>query len=144
MSNALLSWDDLEDEDQPLKTAPNQSAALRAPENIKNLDTSEAEKEMDNKQKSINHTKALQASGLTPPGYASQPLMNPGANYSQAELKAKNQEMMDRAREVIKRMDSDLENGGRVNVAEKYLLNCQADLNQLVPFKYSIPWGFYL
>lgn len=140
----LLSWDDLEDEDQPLKTATNQSAALRAAESIKNLDTSEAEKEMDDKQKSINHTKALQASGLTPPGYASQPLMNPGANYSQVELKAKNQEMMDRAREVIKRMDSELENGGRVNVAEKYLLNCQADLNQLVPFKYSMPWELYL
>ena len=144
MTNALLSWDDLDDEDQPLKSAINQDAALRAAESIKNLDTSEAEKELDQKQESISHTKALQASGLTPPGYASQPLMNPGANYTQLELKAKNQDMLIRAREVIARMDSELENGGRVNVAEKYLLNCQADLNQLVPFKYSLPWELYL
>lgn len=143
MSNAILSWDDFEDE-EPLKEAVNQTAALKAAEAVKNIDTSEAEKEMDQKQESIQHTKNLKAAGLIPPGASSQPLFNPGANFSQEGLKAKNQEMLDRAKEVISRMDEHLLNGGRVNVAEKYLLNCQADLNQLVPFKYSFPWSLYL
>ena len=41
--NSLLSWDDME-EDLPIKQATNQDAALRAAENLKNLDTTEAEK----------------------------------------------------------------------------------------------------
>jgi len=140
--SALLSWDDFED-DAPIKDAADQSAALRAAENIKNLDTTEAEKELDQQGKSIEHSKALAASGLIPPGGTSaQPLFTPG--LSQTDLKAANQDAIERAKKIIATMDAQLESGGRVNVAEKYLLNCQADLNQLVPFKYPAFWSLYL
>lgn len=140
--NSLLSWDDME-EDLPIKQATNQDAALRAAENLKNLDTTEAEKELDQQGKAIEHTQALKDSGLIPPGGTSmQPLFTPG--LSQADLKAANQNAIERAKKIIASMDAQLESGGRVNVAEKYLLNCQADLNQLVPFKYPAFWSLYL
>lgn len=140
--NSLLSWDDME-EDLPIKQATNQDVALRAAENLKNLDTTEAEKELDQQGKVIEQTKALKESGLIPPGGTSmQPLFNPG--MSQADLKASNQSAIERARKIIATMDAQLESGGRVNVAEKFLLNCQADLNQLVPFKYPAFWSLYL
>lgn len=140
--SSLLSWDDFE-EDLPVKQAVNQDAALRAAENLKNLDTTEAEKELDQQGKAIEHTQALKDSGLIPPGGTSmQPLFTPG--LSQADLKAANQNAIERAKKIIASMDAQLESGGRVNVAEKYLLNCQADLNQLVPFKYPAFWSLYL
>lgn len=140
--NSLISWDDME-EDLPIKQATNQDAALRAAENLKNLDTTEAEKELDQQGKVIEHTQALKESGLIPSGGTSmQPLFNPG--MSQADLKAANQSILERAKKIVSTMDAQLESGGRVNVAEKYLLNCQADLNQLVPFKYPAFWSLYL
>ena len=97
--NPLLSWDDME-EDLPIKQAVNQDAALRAAENLKNLDTTEAEKELDQQGKVIEQTKALKESGLIPPGGTSmQPLFNPG--MSQADLKAANQSAIERARKII-------------------------------------------
>ena len=32
----------------------------------------------------------------------------------------------------------------RVQVDDKYMINCKADLNQLVPFKYDWAWNKYL
>lgn len=140
--SSLLSWDDFE-EDLPVKQAVNQEAALKAAESLKNLDTTEAEQELAQQGKSIEHTKALKESGLIPPGGTStQPLFTPG--LSQGQLKASNQDMLDRAAKIVATMDASLEGGGRVNVAEKFLLNCQADLNQLVPFKYPAFWSLYL
>lgn len=143
MSNALLSWDDFED-DTPVKGAINQDVALRAAENIKQLDTTEALKELEQQGMSIEHNKALKEAGLAFNGSSEQPLLNPSVQFTPEQLKVTNQKMMERARENIRKMDEFLEAGGRVNVAEKYLLNCQADLNQLVPFKYPEPWSLYL
>ena len=136
MSNALLSWDDFEEDENP--------AIAQAAKNIKNIDTTEADREMDKKQKSIEHSKALQASGLAPTGTAATPILNPGANYTPQQLKEMNSDRLTKARLIIAEMDKHLESGGRVNVAEKYILNCQADLNQLVPFKYDTAWLLYL
>mgnify|MGYP005842659721 CR=1 FL=1 len=55
-----------------------------------------------------------------------------------------------RARESVARMDAseavaELEgSAGRVQVDEKRMINCRADLNQLVPFKYDWAWQKYL
>lgn len=35
-------------------------------------------------------------------------------------------------------------NGSRINVDDKRIINCRADLNQLVPFKYEWAWQKYL
>ena len=40
---------------------------------------------------------------------------------------------------------ADLEGAsGRVDVSEKMMINCRADVNQLVPFKYDWAWQKYL
>src|SRR5277367_5421803 len=35
-------------------------------------------------------------------------------------------------------------NAGRIQVDDKKIINCRADLNQLVPFKYEWAWDKYL
>ncbi len=54
------------------------------------------------------------------------------------------EQMLEKAKQSIVDLDKHLSEGGRVNVGDKYLLNCQADLNQLVPFKYGWAWSLYL
>ena len=40
--------------------------------------------------------------------------------------------------------ESEIEHGERVTVDQKAMINCRADLNQLVPFKYDWAWQKYL
>ena len=40
--------------------------------------------------------------------------------------------------------ESEMESGERVTVDQKRMINCRADLNQLVPFKYDWAWQKYL
>lgn len=143
MTNSILSWDDLED-DQPIKSAVNQDIALKAAASLQQLDTTEAEKELATQAIAYEKQKDLKASGLVPELASEQPLLHPGAIFTPQQLKGTNAKMLERAQRVIAEMDAHLESGGRVNVAEKWLLNCQADLNQLVPFKYRDPWLLYL
>jgi ribonucleoside-diphosphate reductase beta chain len=59
-------------------------------------------------------------------------------------------EMLERAAEAVAKMDlapglEELEMGAaRVSVDEKAMINCRADLNQLVPFKYDWAWQKYI
>ena len=55
------------------------------------------------------------------------------------------------AREAVKNLDEKAGNaeldemmGSRVQVYDKMMINCNADLNQLVPFKYDWAWQKYL
>ena len=55
------------------------------------------------------------------------------------------------AREAVKNLDEKAGNaeldemmGSRVQVDDKMMINCNADLNQLVPFKYDWAWQKYL
>ena len=41
-------------------------------------------------------------------------------------------------------LDEMMANAGRVEVDQKMMINCKADLNQLVPFKYDWAWQKYL
>jgi ribonucleoside-diphosphate reductase beta chain len=58
--------------------------------------------------------------------------------------------MLERAAEAVAKMDlapglEELEMGAaRVSVDEKAMINCRADLNQLVPFKYDWAWQKYI
>lgn len=143
MSNAILSWDDF-DEEPAISKAVNQDVALKAAQSIKDLDTSEAERELDQQGVAIKHTQALKDAGLAINGSGSQPTLNPSASFPPQTLAQTNNEMIQRAMKIIEKMNVHLEQGGRVDVSEKYLLNCKADLNQLVPFKYNWAWSLYL
>ena len=170
--NSLLSWDDME-EDLPIKSAVNQSAALKAAESLKNLDTTEAEKELDEQGKSIELNKQLKEAGLSNPVNQHSPLFTPGVAQSSESLKQASDRMQiatakqvarsasglvetpeqtgilnhDLAMRVIKSLAyarDAFERGEAPKVDDKMLLNCSSDLSQLVPFKYPAFWSLYL
>lgn len=144
MLDSLLSWDDLE-EDVPVKSAVNQDIALKAAASLATLDTTEAQRELDEQGAAIKYNQALRDSGLSPSGVSDKsPIHNDPKAFTPTELKVNNHAILERAKQIVVTMDAHLQSGGRVNVAEKYLLNCQADLNQLVPFKYNWAWSLYL
>ena len=62
---------------------------------------------------------------------------------SRAEIARKAIENFDES-EGIKELDEMQGTAGRVQVDDKAMINCNADLNQLVPFKYDWAWQKYL
>ena len=121
---SILSWDDFED-DSKTQTKSTESKSVepqKAPE-----------------QKVVSH---------------SQPS---SSNMADSESARTHQTTTDhssdslvRASEALKNLDvapglEELEMGaGRVEVDDKAMINCRADLNQLVPFKYEWAWQKYL
>ena len=169
--NSLLSWDDLE-EDLPIKSAVNQSAALKAAESLKNLDTTEAERELNQQGKSIELNKQLKEAGLSNPVNQHSPLFTPGVAQSSESLKQASDRMQIATAKQVTRSASGLvetpeqtgilnhdlamrvvkslayardafERGEAPKVDDKMLLNCNSDLSQLVPFKYPAFWTLY-
>ena len=74
-----------------------------------------------------------------------------GANNKTAQKKASpDADAIERARQAVANLDpapglEELEMGAqRVQVDDKRMINCRADLNQLVPFKYEWAWQKYL
>ena len=62
---------------------------------------------------------------------------------SRAEIARRAIENFDES-EGIKELDEMQGTAGRVQVDDKAMINCSADLNQLVPFKYDWAWQKYL
>ena len=110
----MLTWDDYNQEDSMAATAAPEPAVVAA-------------------------AAAAQEIGAAPEPAASEP--------APAEPSP---EAMQAAEAVIANMDAsagveELEMGAsRVSVDEKAMINCRADLNQLVPFKYDWAWQKYL
>lgn len=127
-SAPLLDWD--MDTDYTPATPVNEKIFEKAKEAISNIDTTEAEKELAAQAQAATEGKLPKAPVPTAPATAFTP-----KTLAQFQQKAI---------ENIKELDKQLAEGGRVNVADKYILNCQADLNQLVPFKYGWAWSDYL
>lgn len=90
---------------ETLVEEPNE-ILLKATESLMDLDTSEAEKELEE----IANTLTIE----------------------------------ERVKDSITHLDETINNTGRVNAIDKFLLNCPTDLNQLVPFKYGFSWDYYL
>ncbi|MDA9577574.1 ribonucleotide-diphosphate reductase subunit beta [Gammaproteobacteria bacterium] len=80
------------------------------------------------------------------------PAMDTAAPVSSAENKIIEEgTRAETAREAVKNLDEaagiaelDQVMGSRVQVDDKMMINCNADLNQLVPFKYDWAWQKYL
>ena len=81
---------------------------------------------------------------------AQQVVETPVAKQTEASPSEPATDAMQAAEAVIANMDAsagveELEMGAaRVSVDEKAMINCRADLNQLVPFKYDWAWQKYL
>ena len=111
----------------------------------------------DDVEAPIEPPKALQKTPLTNPNIeqtlAVEVPMTPAPETPQAEstqAKPSAAGAVSRAKEAIHNMDNstgieELEMGAdRVQVDQKAMINCRADLNQLVPFKYDWAWQKYL
>ncbi|GAA5135683.1 ribonucleotide-diphosphate reductase subunit beta [Alloalcanivorax gelatiniphagus] len=74
----------------------------------------------------------------------------PGHDELRGSTEAALTDAVARAQQAVARMDAaeglaELEGtAGRVQVDDKRMINCRADLNQLVPFKYDWAWQKYL
>lgn len=122
----MLSWDEFEREDEaiPLVKANNQEPAT---------------------------TEAVAAVVETPAPVASarEQVANFKSNLEASEEK-QNSDILQQAIEGLEELDVDagleeLEgSANRVAVDDKRMINCRADLNQLVPFKYDWAWQKYL
>ena len=127
----MLSWDEYHKEDT-LDTAAAAKAAAEAAAREVAL-AAERQREA-----------AAQQQQATAPAAPAQPDELPDAvNVDTAEV-------LERAAEAVASMDvslglEELEMGAaRVSVDEKAMINCRADLNQLVPFKYDWAWQKYI
>ncbi|MEY1662496.1 ribonucleotide-diphosphate reductase subunit beta [Isoalcanivorax beigongshangi] len=121
----MLSWDDFNAEEKPVTrqpvppAAPQSSAATPAPQPAAAAPAARAED-------AAGEPRDLRGSSDDP------------------------NDPLSRARSALKDMDvseglSELEGAaGRVQVDDKAMINCRADLNQLVPFKYDWAWQKYL
>ena len=121
----MLSWDDYHKEDSAAAAAAPQPAAPQT----------------------------LVAEMETPPGAVAvakkeEPVAE--APIEPAVAAAEPSDLVARAAEAVQSLDvapglEELEMGAsRVSVDEKAMINCRADLNQLVPFKYDWAWQKYL
>lgn len=139
----IIDWDNPEGFESTAIVV-NPTILEKAKASIENLDTSEAEKEFKEKEAAIKHIEELKKAGLAKDGSSDEPLLNPSARYTQTELAAMSERRIQKAKQAVDKMIEDYERGDRVGVDDKQLLNCRADLNQLVPFKYPEPWSLYL
>ena len=121
----MLNWDDYHTDD-PIKPA---SAAATSPEPVVVENAIQAAAEEARPAPAV----------AAPAGVA--------ADAKGAEALASN---LERAAEALANLDitpglEELEMGaGRISVDEKAMINCRADLNQLVPFKYDWAWQKYI
>lgn len=120
---SFLSWDD---EDEKETSAPENKAPSITPPKTS---TTQVVSDVQSPSESVAHvytTTAERLSGLD----SSNPLARANEALSRLDIKAGLEE---------------LEMGAaRVQVDDKRMINCRADLNQLVPFKYEWAWQKYL
>jgi ribonucleoside-diphosphate reductase beta chain len=122
---SILSWDDFEDDE------PKQAAQAHQPAPVEPKKTTDSQVVSDAKQSSQNLAAAQSAGTYTARS------TNPTDSLA-------------RASHALEKLDvapglEELEMGAqRVQVDDKAMINCRADLNQLVPFKYEWAWQKYL
>ena len=103
-----------------------------------------------NQEDSIAATAAPEPAVVAAAAAAQEVVTAPEPTASQPASAEPSPEAMQAAEAVIANMDAsagveELEMGAsRVSVDEKAMINCRADLNQLVPFKYDWAWQKYL
>ena len=103
-----------------------------------------------NQEDSMAATAAPEPAVVAAAAAAQEVVATPEPTASESAPAEPSPEAMQAAEAVIANMDAsagveELEMGAsRVSVDEKAMINCRADLNQLVPFKYDWAWQKYL
>ncbi len=157
----MLSWDEYNTEDG---AAEAKAASTRASEPSANQGADNAEAPAVTAEKAETTqtpipTPIVETHPETEAGaeqsFATAPAVAADAEAEQALAAASRavasaETLIEEANQAIAEMDvapglEELEMGaGRVSVDEKAMINCRADLNQLVPFKYDWAWQKYL
>jgi len=126
----MMNWDDYHKEE----AAPASASAAAAASAITQASIEPAAVEVEVAQ-------TPEPAVITQPAAAIDPIASAEANTT---------ENVSKATEAVAQLDvatglEDLEMGAaRVSVDEKAMINCRADLNQLVPFKYDWAWQKYI
>ncbi len=132
----MLSWDEFHQDE---KATPVAQATPKAPEPKKDV-----RQEVQEQIKQVSKPAAPVA-----PAAAQAPAANYESSLDAADEK-NNADALQQAIDDLKALDvsaglEELEgNASRVAVDDKRMINCRADLNQLVPFKYDWAWQKYL
>ena len=143
----MLSWDELNTEEHTPPLAPVQPATI---EQAQEVMAAEAELEMVTAQEPV--ATPVEAKHPTPDEIPLEAALEIPAEISRTEAPESNSELsaVELAQKAISEMDytdGQKELAGtaeRVTVDQKRMINCRADLNQLVPFKYDWAWQKYL
>ena len=152
----MISWDDYQEESTVTETPAAKAAAIEA--NTQLLDAAQADiavnTEMTEKvvDKVVEQAMQATATDVEAPTAATPPndTLDREALNKEPNQNAEAVEKIAAAAEVVANMDitpglEELEMGAqRVQVDQKRMINCRADLNQLVPFKYDWAWQKYL
>jgi ribonucleoside-diphosphate reductase beta chain len=136
----MLSWDEFDLEESPSTMAPARSGAADAQARAQ-IQAEEARVTApavtERAQAALQQAAAVAAAAPAPA-----PVLTATASETADPLQ--------RAIQTLETLDIDLglqeleESAQRVKVDDKRMINCRADLNQLVPFKYDWAWQKYL
>lgn len=162
----MLSWDDYEEEQSPNKkieqAEARRPAAEPAPEAAQEADPAPANTTLAD---AAVETAREELAARSPSGEGShteqhiEPEADPVESAFDKPIhvpepavtaNATKDEVMQQAEEVLAHLDAPMageanaEEYQRVTVDQKRMINCRADLNQLVPFKYDWAWQKYL
>ena len=135
----MLSWDDYHN-DTPVTSKPEQKTAPEVVHAAAEQPKPETETEL----------KDSASEAAKPVEYSTSSAAEAKAKIQNNGEKLSNQEAIALAQKAMDNLDpapglEELEMGGaRVMVEDKRMINCRADLNQLVPFKYDWAWQKYL
>ncbi|MFC3903799.1 ribonucleoside-diphosphate reductase beta chain [Acinetobacter marinus] len=123
---SILSWDDFEDDAQKNDASPSTPTPVTPKETPVQKVVSDGQPQAQSVAPAKSPTPTTNGNAIDPT------------------------DSMARASESLKHLDvapglEELEMGaGRVEVEDKRMINCRADLNQLVPFRYEWAWQKYL
>lgn len=137
----MISWDDLYD-DTPVDTKPEKNTT---PPEVVDAAVDAAMRNEELTSAALASKEEAPTTTVSEP----QPAYDAPSKVSVAAPKD-NAEAIARAKQAMDNLDpapglEELEMGGaRIMVEDKRMINCRADLNQLVPFKYEWAWQKYL
>lgn len=145
----MLSWDDYNEDAVSEKSAPSKANAPQINEQaLAQIEKEEAAKAAAEKAAAEKAAEKLAAEQAAAKAAESAPQQV--EENTPAELSTEQKDSVTRAKEAIANLDpapglEELEMGAeRIEVDDKRMINCRADLNQLVPFKYEWAWQKYL
>ncbi len=142
----MLTWDEFHEEEGTATTA---AAKTTAPVQKPNISVTETALQQE-AERSLNEAVASAELSRSTEAIANGTQRTAPRNEATRLTETANSDILQKALESLESLDIDIglqeleESSQRVAVDDKRMINCRADLNQLVPFKYDWAWRKYL